>query len=622
MVTAAVLFIVVDYDATIQILSAAVFVIGAVVLYFLMGSTQDFDETQSDQDMSEQRKKSKKKKRPADATLPLSFEEEKEKSGADAAGSKSAASGKDASSEAPMAARASASSTVRLPYKPKEIEIPEDYYKYNLEAIPTDPRGEFDYLTLRLLTVLKEMLFAHTVGVFWINRDRGQIVIGSHVTDSKQFTPARRYPLTNDLLGRVAESKRPEIISEIPTEAEAELLPYYNSNQGVHSFVGVPMFFQDDCVAILAADSKAPDSFGLETVATMGHFTALLATLLQSYSHKYDLEADSKLLKVIDNMRQSIALHLDPYGIASAAATATTEAVDWDYVAVVLNEPSGDWVVKRSVTKMSEEPYIKEGTVIDLENGLVGKVLQSMEPVIVDAPTEGTFRFERTENIRGNGSLCLVPLTTANRCFGIIVAEYKEKHQYAGRDLEIIQRIAEIVSMALEVLSLNTLVRQHLMIDESTRVASRTFLLQRLDEERKRCEDHGGEMSFYVVALDHADQLLQRHGLAGLEYILKSLGSALRSSLEPYHVLGKLDQSRFGVLCLHTGGENAYLVGEKFRTIIASTSLSLDGSSFSVTASIGCCVYAEGMDSGQILNVAQQVVDRAISDGGNCVKVV
>ena len=52
----------------------------------------------------------------------------------------------------------------------------------------------------RLLQAAREHVLAHTLGLYWINTDREQIIIGEFVSDSGNFTTARRLNLGSDLI--------------------------------------------------------------------------------------------------------------------------------------------------------------------------------------------------------------------------------------------------------------------------------------------------------------------------------------------------------------------------------------------------------------------------------------
>jgi diguanylate cyclase (GGDEF)-like protein len=391
----------------------------------------------------------------------------------------------------------------------------------------------------------------------------------------------------------------------------------------VQSFVGVPVFFQDEPIAVVVADSKAPDAFGVESVASIGKFTAIISLLLSSYNQKYDLAADARLLGVVDRMRLDMRAAMDAYGVASAAAKAVSEIMDWDYLAVILyNAEKRGWMVVKSHSKASNLPYVSEGVTLSLDGSVFQQVLDDHKGHILQAPVSPSFRFHEKEAITGSGQLCAVPIITTRLPAGLLVVEYREGAQYGSRDLAVMTTLADIASLYLDVVSYMDLARKYLLIDEATRTASRSLLLQRATEELQRTRKFGGTSVFVLLGLDGPDELVAKFGPEGVDTILYQIGQTVKNSLPAYDVFGRFDASRFGILFLQTSAEDAYLRAEKLRKNVAGLVLSHGGTSFSVTVCLAGCAFSEHGDFDQILKVAQQALTLAVADGGNCVKVV
>ncbi len=503
-------------------------------------------------------------------------------------------------------------------------EIPRALYMFDAEALPQDdPRAEFDYLTNKLLQVLKEHILAHTVGLFWINMDREQVIIGEFTTESKNFTTARRLSLGADLLSRIARLGKPEIVSEISHASEADVAIYYDSPEGIRSIVGVPMFFNGEIVAVVAADSRADDAFGLETIASIGRITALITLLLGSYTQKHDLAVDSRMLGVLDRMRKGFEEAEDSYGISNVAARALTEIMDWDYVAVILqNTERQSWSVVRSLSRAANLPYIAEGVKVQLEHSVLRPALDSPEGFIVNAPNSPAYRFHDKEVINSFGQICAAPLVSSHAWYGLLVVEYRETHQYAKQDLAVMRRIGMQTTIALEVARLHEITRKHLIIDEVTGASSRTFFLRRVAEEQERIKAFGSTAVLFLVALDQPEELVQRHGQHEVDAALKRIAEALREHLRPFDVLGRFNGASFGLLLLHSSPEDAYLRGEKIRKQIAGSVQAHGGVTYSASVSIAGCTMSQSSDVDSMFRLARQALDRAVSDGGNCVKVV
>jgi diguanylate cyclase (GGDEF)-like protein len=591
MLSAAAVFIYFDDPLYVRIIAAVIFVAGAALLYQTLSRSMTAEDGVAD--TGDRQEDAERQARPS----------------ADGLGA-----------EAGIGAR----SMPEAPSVGAPEAIPPELYRFDTESLPQDdPRAEFDFLTNKLLQAAKDHVLAHTLGLYWINIDREQIIIGEFVTDSGNFTTARRLNLGNDLISQVGLDGKPAVVSDLSPASESDLVIYYDAAEGIRSFIAVPMFFGGEVIAVLAADSKAGDAFGLETVSALGRFASLITLLLGSYNQKFDLAADARMLGVLDGMQRGIEENLDAYGIASVAARAVTEIMDWDYVAVVLHSPEKNaWLVVKSLAKAANLPYISEGVTVSMDGSVLRAALDGDGGVIVDAPVTPAWRFHEKEAINSFGQLCAMPLVTAQAYYGLIVVEYRETHQYARQDLAVLRRIATRAAQSLEVARLYEHTRKHLIVDEATQTASRTLLLRRLREEQARLAAMGGNAVFFIAALDSPDEMTDKHGETEIERVLSRIGATLLEHVRPYDVVGRFDRHSFGLLLLHASPEDAYLRGEKVRKAVAGNVITHGGSSYSISVSIAGCTVSQTSDVEHILRLSQQALERAVSDGGNCVKVV
>ena len=119
------------------------------------------------------------------------------------------------------------------PYRPvRKIEhhIPREFQLADFFDIDSaiykgdaEPRTEFDFLLNKILAVMKEVFFAQTVVFFWANREKQQMIMETHLTESTNFFTTRRFPIGHDLVSKVALTGKPELVSEVNPMSESEL---------------------------------------------------------------------------------------------------------------------------------------------------------------------------------------------------------------------------------------------------------------------------------------------------------------------------------------------------------------------------------------------------------------
>jgi diguanylate cyclase (GGDEF)-like protein len=524
----------------------------------------------------------------------------------------------------------------KLPIKPetkpkiREFQI-SDFFDVDSDVYKgeSEPRTEFDFLLNKVLAVIKDVLFAHTVAFFWANYEKRQMVCEAKISDTANFMSARRFSMQHDIVSKIAEQSRPEIITRVNPVSEHELLPYYNDPEFIKSFVGVPVFFQSlldknrqDTVGVVAIDSKTEEAFGHETLLLLGQFTKLISGLIKSYTDKYDLLLDAELLNSIHRFQEKIRNDLSINTITQSLVDESSKLIKWDFISVILqDEKKQAWLVKK-VLNRTGEIYIRPETNVDFVESTVGKVIKNNNhEIIEDLESSKNARYFAGENIGNSGSFIAVPVSSINKCYGALCVESKDKFNFSKQDVEVLYRLAENAASALEICYMNEIIKEYVIVDELTGVYSKKFWLEKFSDELCRADDFGEDLSLLLLSVDNFPELLMRYGLEGINKMLITLSKVIRAGVRPYDLVGRLDNNRFGILLVNTPANEAYLWAEKVRKTTAGVVIDVDGKSFSVTLSLGVCGATENITRDELFKNTSLVLQKAIDSGGNTVRV-
>jgi diguanylate cyclase (GGDEF)-like protein len=505
-----------------------------------------------------------------------------------------------------------------------------DFFDLNEElgAQDTGPKSEFTHLIRKVLALIQNTYFAHTVALFWVNREKRQLVLESHITESSKFTSHRRRELGLDLISQIANTGKPQLITEINAISQAEMLGYYEDSEPVKAFVGVPIFYSQVAVepqmpvAVLILDCLEQDAYGNETLVSLGHATKLISGLIRSYTDKYDLLLDSEVLRSINRMRDQLKIDFTTHTVARSLAEETSRLVPWDYLTVVLyDETRKAWVISLVMNRMND-PYVAVTNIVDHQRSLVGDVIQAGVHRIVDHIQESNLpRFYRTERCESTGSLMIVPLNSLSRCYGALAIESKDAKSYSDADVRLVQKIVESSSWALEILSLTEVTNEYVTMDETTGVANHKYFMGRVQEEVQRANDFGNDLSVVMISIDSISEHLNRLGKEGCDFVLQNVGRMIKTSIRPYDLVGRFDFNRFAVLLVHTTPNEASLWAEKLRKNVASNIINVENRSFSVTISVGISGALNETSDMELLEKADRVLKKAVEAGGNIVRV-
>lgn len=519
--------------------------------------------------------------------------------------------------------------TVTLkPETVREMEIP-DFFDLDSDTAYSDsePRSEFHSLLNKVLLVLKDVLFAHSVAFFWGNREKKQMVLESIATDSKSFMAGKRFDMEQDLLSQVAVSGKPQVLGRMDPASGKDLLRYYETLDDIKSVTCVPVFFMSGSrdivpVGVVVADSLAEDAFGGETLALMGRFTKLISGLIKSYTDKYDLLLDSELLASIRRLQDRIKGDPSEQAVLAALAEETNRLANFDFLTVTMYaDDKLSWVVQKVVNK-NGQPYVAPDVMVDIEQSIVGGSIRNNAVTSVEDLAEvPTSRYCGDEPMERTGSFLCIPISSFNRCYGAFAIESRSVRNFSGSEAETIYRLVENAAAALEVLYLNDLIREHVVVDQLTGSLTRKHFLKKLEEEVQRAEDFNTELSFVSFAVDGMTGHHERYGADGTDTIVNNVARIIRGNLRLYDVLGRQGDDTLGVLLINTPASDGYLWAEKIRKLIASHVIMIGPKTLSVTVSAGVCGLTTGMEVGELVAGTTQVLGKAIEHGGNLVRI-
>ncbi len=503
---------------------------------------------------------------------------------------------------------------------PRSSIIDTFYFKPEEQA-PAEPRAEFQSILHKLLELVQEVLFANTAVLFWVNRDRQLLAVADKMTLSNAFTKKLRLSIGNDVISRIALSGKPEIISEINPVAEVDIVPYYDDPAGVKSLIGVPIFFRDEVIAVLAADSLTDEGFGRETVPLLGNFTRLLTAVIRAITDKYDLAVVKSAFNSLKWLGNELMSKADVDSILATIATAISDTVEAEFVSLVSQSEVHSWTVSR-IVKRSGVEYVEEGCKVSLSDTIAGKALRENRSLYMeDLSRIEEHRFNQSEPL-GKGSFVVIPISGLNSCFGVITVESLSPAKFSSLEVDGMKQLVNLGALAAEVSQASQLLDKFVVFDRITGTLNKRFFLERLEEELGRTTDLGIKSALVLIGLDRVDDIRNRFSVEGVDYILADVADTVRGWLKPYDAVGKVSAHSFGIILEGFSQHEALAWGEKFRKNLATKVYTIGTRNYMATISVAVLNVDSKNEPSELVMTAQKVLQRAHTSGGNVVKIL
>ena len=446
-----------------------------------------------------------------------------------------------------------------------------------------EPRREFDHLLNRVLMVIRSVTNARTAAFFWVNSERQQLVLEAKITEAEaEFTTERKIPMGYDALSQIAREGRPEIITQISSSAELDLLPYYDRHAQTMSFIGVPVYYGGNVVGILCADSLIEDAYSDITVGFFGQFTKLISGLVSSYTSKFDLMHASATLDATKNFRDHLGgVPTNVLQITRALFATLIQQMDISRVGVVsFDATQRAWTLTDARSAMDDGYRSHVGQIVDLATSAVGHAINSATTVVHSEEYNG-IRVMTTEARIEQGQFVAVPICTATESYGALFLENLES-TLSHQDIALVEVLGELAGPLLDHLRTAENLQGSALLDHATGVLNTQGFEMRVREEFARAVDYNLPLTLCMLHLDPSRTTEEQRERAIL-HVLRMVKGQLRE----YDIIARLDIDQLALGLVGYRLQEAQNWTETMRREIASTPVDIDGKRLSFTVSIG-----------------------------------
>jgi diguanylate cyclase (GGDEF)-like protein len=153
--------------------------------------------------------------------------------------------------------------------------------------------------------------------------------------------------------------------------------------------------------------------------------------------------------------------------------------------------------------------------------------------------------------------------------------------------------------------------------DGLTNLSNRKHLDTLLAEEIQRAHRHNRELSVLMLDIDHFKTINDAHGHLAGDRVIAGLAHLLRQRLRSDDKLGRYGGEEFCAVLPETGLENAIVIADTLRTLVATHPFPADAKRLAVTVSIGVAVLKPQMQIAELYRAADEMLYRAKKQGRN-----
>lgn len=507
-------------------------------------------------------------------------------------------------------------------FKPPDLKP--NFIKIAREELPSDfsHNEQFVFILEKILTVIKEAFLAHTALYFWYNKKTNRLTLERFVSVSKDITQ-RKFDVEDDILSKIVQKEEPELLTDITPSAEADVIRYYNSPQGIKSFVGVPLYYGKKLLGVLALDSKSNDTFGIETIYSLGRFVRVISIIIGLYEEKHSESQAEQRLGAILGILSKDTKFTTLEDLHEALEFAVTELIKWDAFAFVHYDPLTEKFKTTKIINRTSLKYVGENLEVELPGTLVGKSIISGMPVNIGNTSENDFkRYTKNDDISFDGSFLAVPLVYDDQNYGVLCFESLKNNFYSNNDIKFLKNATKIFAFILYSFTTQSMLRSLLSLDVETRALNYKSFIEQIRADMIKARESKLPS---VIVLVKIDEFLEQDTLFEsnpFPKVLHSIYDMIKEEMSPTNVLGRLDKRIFGIHFFNDSVKNVFLWAEKLRIKIARKPIAVVSKQTTFTVSIGVAASNKFTEPEDAIKDAELALKKAIEKGGNTVKSI
>jgi signal transduction protein with GAF and PtsI domain len=253
------------------------------------------------------------------------------------------------------------------------------------------------------------------------------------------------------LIYQVAKSGSRFINNELPAGVSMAGM----SGPDIHSFVGIPLIWNDKILGVLSAGSEAADNFSEDDAGLLSRCGRLITQVMIVYHQGLRWERDQKLYRVHMDLIRSLETVNDQEEAISCFVQHIKGLFHFDRFTLCIKE--GDKGNIRYV--FGQIDNMDRGTRFPLDEGINGWILKRNSPIVIEDMEKGNYPrpryFQNESTNHGLRSFLGIPLGTLEDAWGCISLESREVAKYGESGKEILGVTSLLLQSVLEKIRLS-----------------------------------------------------------------------------------------------------------------------------------------------------------------------
>ena len=383
---------------------------------------------------------------------------------------------------------------------------------------------------------------AFTAAFFLVEEEKRSLHLASFYSLSKNIAPNCSLGYEEGLVGWIAKNQRPVNVRGF--DRDTTTLGYYSIDEGIKSFMGVPMGDK----GVLCVDSKKTYVFTDKDQKILTGFGDVISKAVMMSEVLSEDSTDSAFLKFLlsieENWKSKAGRQAGLVEILSLCA----DNLEVPVVAVIEPiEGKGEFTILQAVglgnLNLPHRRFQKG-------KGLVGWVFNNNKPLIFDSfnfyPGKSIV-FSEEERLEKIKSLYLLPYSPQGKVIGILCLCSFEERAFSRYQRKHLFFLTDLLGLIFQDKKHFRLMDQIQELDPVTGVLNSTTFYQEFAKCFGRSKENNMTFLLFLVKLEGLERLVFRWGRDPIQEILFRVTEGVREVFGQQAVIGRFNDGGFAV---------------------------------------------------------------------------
>ncbi|NOJ42461.1 bifunctional diguanylate cyclase/phosphodiesterase [Bradyrhizobium australiense] len=445
-------------------------------------------------------------------------------------------------------------------------------------------------------------------------------------------------PEGRGLSGTAFRTRRPCITNDYGGDQRVAAFQAVVGSYGAQSGAAFPLLVRDEPVGIMIYMSLDKDTFTPEFVELLQRLADNVSFALENFDRADDKarteiqkERLTRMLAALSATNEAIIRATSRAELFELVCEAAANGGKFTLTSIVLAKPESDYLdvvaaagptaLSARLARISASEAHPEG------RGLCGQAIRSQRPCIINdyLADPNAEAFHHRARLDGTNSGAAFPLLVHGKAVGVMSFMSLEKDTFTTEFAELLQRLVDNVSFALENFEradertrADERIEYLASHDSLTNLPNREMFSSMLRRAIDTAARYQRQFALLFIDLDRFKVINDSLGHDAGDMLLVEIGGRLRRALRSSDIVARLGGDEFVVILEETAERHEVerIAGELLS--ILSQPLQLSGHECQTTASIGIAMYpSDGADMQTLTKNADMAMYLAKEDGKN-----